>query len=161
MSEILYMSADDFFIGQGQKGPILCNKIEGLSLILFYSTQCQHCKPLLPVFRNLANIITGCKFGMINLSKNTKLIHMSKQTIAPIEYVPYTVLYVHGKPFMWYDGNYEEDDIRRFIMNVGSSIQTKQKFHDNISEVSIGKALKGGPNNARRCYLSYDDCYKS
>lgn len=157
---MLYLSSDDFEIKQGQKGNILCNKFEGLSLILFYSTDCQYCKPLLPKFRNLPNLISGCKFGIINLSKNTKLIHMSKQTIDPINYVPYIVLYVNGRPYMRYSGNNEERDLQKFVMDVGSQIQTTKQFHENISEFSTGKALKGGPGAGKRCYLNFDQCYK-
>lgn len=160
MSEMLYLSTEDFEIRQGQKGQILCNKLEGLSLILFYSTDCQYCKPLLPKFRSLPNMISGCKFGIINLSKNTKLIHMSKQTIDPINYVPYIVLYVNGRPYLRYEGPHEERDIQKFIIDVGSSIQTKKQFHENISEFSVGKPLKGGPDRNRRCYLQFGDCYK-
>lgn len=159
MSELLYMSTDDFDVKQGQKGNILCNKIEGMSLILFYSTNCDHCKPLLPKFRNLPNTISGCKFGIINLSKNTKLIHMSKQTIDPLNYVPYIVLYVNGRPFLRYEGDHDERAIQKFIIDVGSSIQTKRDFHENVSEFSTGKPLKGGPNESKRCYLQYSQAY--
>jgi thioredoxin-like negative regulator of GroEL len=159
MSEVLYLSAADFEIQQGQKGAIMCNKIEGLSLVLFYSTNCQYCKPLLTKFGNVPNGISGCKFGITNLNMNPSIVEMAKTTIDPIKYVPYIILYVDGKPHMRYEGKHEEADIRKFVIDVGSSIQTKKNFYSDISDVSIGRALKGGPDT-RRCYLSYDSCYK-
>ena len=157
---MLYLSTDNFEIKQGQKGLILCNKLDGVSIVLFYSNDCNYCKPLLPKFRNLASTITGIKFGIVNLSKNLSLIHMAKQTIDPIYYVPYIVLYVNGKPHLRYEGPNDEIELQKFILKVGASIQTKKEFHENISEVSIGIPLKGGPDKAKRCYLTYDNCYK-
>jgi hypothetical protein len=99
MSGLLFLSSDDFLIGKGTKGDILCNSIPGFSLILFYSTQCSHCQTLIPIFKKLPGTINGCQFGMINISTNKECIRMASNTIAPIIYVPYIVLYVQGKPY--------------------------------------------------------------
>lgn len=160
MSELLYLSTDDFEIKQGQKGPILCCKLESLSLILYYSTDCVHCKPLLPKFRNLTSIVSGCKFGIVNLSKNTKLIYMSKTTIDPINYVPYIVLYVNGSPFLRYDGNMEESDLRKFILDAIANIRTTKNYHVSTSEFSYGKPLRG-QHDKKRCYLTNENAYKT
>ena len=50
MSGLLFLNSEDFHLNKGTRGPIMCNNIQGFSLILFYSTQCQHCKELIPIF---------------------------------------------------------------------------------------------------------------
>ncbi len=157
---MLYLSTDNFEVKQGQKGLILCNKFEGISVVLFYATNCPHCDPFLPKFRNLSSTMTGFKFGIVNLSKNTQIIRMSKQTIDPIYYVPYIILYVNGNPYLRYEGSSDERELQKFILDAGASIQTTKQFHENISEYSIGKPLKGGPDRSRKCYLTFDNSYK-
>lgn len=164
MSGLLFLSSDDFNIIKGSKGDIMCNSIPGFSLILFYSTQCQHCQTLIPIFKRLPGTIGGCQFGMINVSTNKQCVRMSKDTIAPISYVPYVVLYIQGKPFMRYNGPHESDEIKRFIIEVASKVQSKQKFSDEkvvetdtgIPEYCTGHPIKGNRKNMV-CYLTMDD----
>ena len=88
MSGLLFLTSDDFQIQQKSKGNVLCHNIKGFSLILFYSTQCEYCKSLIPIFKELPGTIQGCNFGMLNVNRNKKIIQMSNQTIVPITYVP-------------------------------------------------------------------------
>jgi len=165
MSGLLFLTYEDFFIGKGESGPILCNNIKGLSLILFYSTQCTYCQKFIPVFKKLPGSINGCQFGMINVSQNKQAVLMSRQTIAPISYVPYIILYVHGKPYMVYNGPYDENEIKRFVVEVANSIIKRQKVENQekvktqgkaIPEYTIGQPLCG---DDERCYLEFDDAY--
>jgi thioredoxin-like negative regulator of GroEL len=128
MSGLLFLQAQDFNIQKGLKGEILCNNIRGLSLILFYSTNCQYCRELIPIFKRLPGQLGGCQFGMINVSNERNIIEMSKLTISSIKYVPLIILHVSGKPFIRYDGPHDENEIRRFIFEVSNKIQTKEKF---------------------------------
>lgn len=165
MSALLFLTSDDFTINKGNKGNILCHNIPGFTLILFYSTQCVHCKNLIPIFKRLPGTIGGCQFGMINVSVNKKVVHSSSKTIAPIEYVPYIVLYIQGKPFMRYNGPHDSGEIRRFVIEVANKVQSKQKFtqetDDNskkvIPEYCVGVPLCGTDNNI--CYLDFNDAY--
>ena len=50
MSGLLFLNSDDFNVLNGEKGKILSTEIKGFSLILFYSTQCEYCKKLIPIF---------------------------------------------------------------------------------------------------------------
>ena len=129
MSGLLFLSSDDFSVDKGNKGNILCHSIQGFSLILFYSTQCVHCQNLIPLFKKLPGTIGGCQFGMINVSSNKQCVQMSKDTIAPISYVPYIVLYIQGKPFMRYSGPHDGSEIKRFVLEVANKVQSKQKFN--------------------------------
>jgi len=165
MSGLLFLSSDDFTINRGNKGNILCHGIPGFSLILFYSTQCIHCQTLIPIFKQLPGTIGGCQFGMINVSANKKCVRMAKNTIAPIKYVPYIVLYIQGKPFMRYNGPHEGSEIRRFVIEVANKVQSKQRFTSErvkeedkgIPAYTIGHPLCGPDDKV--CYLNFDDAY--
>ena len=166
MSGLLFLTSEDFTISKGIKGDILSHGIPGFSLILFYSTQCDHCQSIIPIFKKLPGTIGGCQFGMINVSTNKKCVQMSHGTIAPIKFVPYIILYVSGKPFMRYNGPYDMNEITRFVVEVSKKLQEKQKFTSenikedltsDIPEYSIGKPLCGSDNV---CYLEFDDAYQ-
>lgn len=166
MSSLLFLSSDDFTIQQGEKGPIMCTDIQGISLILFYSTQCVYCQNMIPMFKNLPNIITGCQFGMVNVSTNKKMVQMARSTIAPIQYVPLIILYVNGKPFMKYDGPSDPHEIRNFIMEVSNMVQNSNLFMGDNKRVkhhkrSIPQYTVGVPmcGEDGKCYLEYDEAY--
>lgn len=167
MSGLLFLTSDDFVVTKGSKGSILCHGIPGFSLILFYSTQCQHCQTLIPIFKKLPGTIGGCQFGMINISTNKQCVKMSNETIAPIEYVPYIILYIQGKPFMKYNSSYDVETIKRFVIEVANKVQNKTKFStDNVKNVdksipeySIGHPIIGDMDD-KRCYITMDGYLK-
>ena len=165
MSGLLFLQSGDFSIQQGTKGDILTNLIKGISLILFYSTKCDYCKNLLPIFKRLPGSIGGCQFGMINVTLEKEIVKMSMQTIAPIRYVPLIILFVHGKPFIRYDGAHTETEIRAFLMDVTKKLQTKEKFsNEKVKQksdkerpaYSVGQPLIGQDNVS---YLEFDEAY--
>lgn len=167
MSGLLFLTSDDFQNQQGSKGPIMCTNIQGFSLILFYSTQCQHCQSLIPIFKRLPGSVGGCQFGMINVSHNKSCVIMSRQTIAPIKVVPYIVLYINGKPYMRYNGPHDQQEIGRFIVEVSQKIQKQENIENDqrikknnsgeIPAYTIGHPLCGIDNKV--CYLEFDDAY--
>jgi thiol-disulfide isomerase/thioredoxin len=162
---LLFLTSDDFVLTKGTKGTILCTSIPGFSLLLFYSTQCPHCQKLIPIFKKLPGSIGGCQFGMINVSTNKNCIRMSKDTIAPITYVPYIILYVNGRPFMRFNGNYTEADLKKFVIDVANKIETKQKFsNDQVKEDPRGRIPAytiGHPkcDDDEECYFPYNEAY--
>jgi len=172
MSGLLFLQSDDFFVDQGQKGRILCTNIRGLSLILFYSTECGFCQKFIPMFKTMPGRINGCQFGMINVSKNKDVVFMSRDTVAPIKYVPYIILYVNGKPFVRYDGPHDEREIVKFVIDVASKLNNREKFAGNNTTSSGGEIKdtgKGIPaytigvplcGEDGVCYLNFDDAYK-
>ena len=183
MSGLLFLTTDDFHINKGNNGNIMCTTIPGFSLILFYSTQCEHCKILIPIFKQLPVNLGGCQFGMINVSHNKQCILMSRDTIADIKVVPYIILYINGKPYMRYQGPHNTNEISRFIMEVASKVQennnktilkNEQQNHNeqqnqsnqsnksnknSIPAYTIGRPLIGEDNNV--CYLDFNDAYIS
>jgi thiol-disulfide isomerase/thioredoxin len=164
MNGLLFLSSEDFTISKGTKGNILCTSIPGFSLILFYSTQCSHCQKLIPVFKRLPGSIGGCQFGMINVSSNKTCVQMSKDTVAPITYVPYIILFVNGRPLLRYNGPHDLVEIKRFVVEVAQKIQNKQKFSEKVVQdprggipaYTIGHPLCGQDDV---CYLEFDEAY--
>ena len=148
MSGLLFLQKDDFSIQRGTKGDILCHNIRGLSLILFYSTNCQYCRELIPIFKSLPGQLGGCQFGMINVSLEKQVIAMSKATISEIKYVPLIILFVAGKPFIRYDGPHAENEIKRFIVEVSNKIQSKEKFTNK--EMAKQKVQTSHSNNGSK-----------
>jgi thiol-disulfide isomerase/thioredoxin len=167
MSGLLFLAYQDFKEVQGNRGNIMCTDIQGFSLILFYSTQCTFCQNMIPIFRRLPGSISGCQFGMINVSKNKEIVKLSRNTIAPITYVPYIILYHNGKPYMRYDGPAKNEDIQNFIVEVANSLQSRQSFtneqkKDIKKDKSIPDFTVGIPKQCDRddvCYLEYDNAY--
>jgi thioredoxin-like negative regulator of GroEL len=167
MSGLLFLQSGDFNIQTGNRGDILCNSIRGISLILFYSTKCGHCQNLIPVFKRLPGSIGGCQFGMINVSLEKDIIRMAKNTIVPIEFVPLIILFVNGKPYVRYDGSYNDNELRLFIVNVTKQLQTKDKFSQDrakqtggereIPLYSVGIPLCGDDE----VYLEFEEAYGS
>ena len=166
MNGLLFLTDEDFQILNGQNGNILCTSIKGFSLVLLYSTQCSHCQSLIPLFKQLPGTISGCQFGMLNVSMNKKVILMSRNTISPINVVPYIILYVNGKPYMRYNGPHDMKEISRFVIEVAQSIQNKKKAlqedtqetdtRKGIPEYTIGQPLYGDKDV---CYLEFSDAY--
>jgi hypothetical protein len=161
MSGLLFLAAEDFHVAAEAKGRVMCNAIPGFSLILFYSTQCDHCQGLIPIFKKLpGTVVSGCQFGILNVSTNRKCVAMSKGTLSEIQYVPYIVMYMN--------------EISRFVVEVSKRIRTKQTFASNTAQgrktaappvkdapaYSYGKPLFGPPED-KICYLTNTTAYNS
>ena len=164
MSTLLFLRSNDFHIERGNKGNLLCHAIRGLSLVLFYSTECVHCQGLIPIFKKLPERIQGCIFAMVNVSHNREIVGMARDTIAPLKYVPYLVLYTDGRPFMRY-GAKTEAEIGQFIIEVSNRIRNKQQFSSEklkedgkgIPGYTVGKPLCGDEDKV--CYLPFSEAY--
>ena len=163
---LLFLESDEFQIKPSVKGDVLGHQIPGFSLILFYSTYCSNCQVLLPIFKKLPGTLSGCQFGIINVSQNRRCVEMSQRTITPIKYVPYIVFYINGMPYVTYKSeNPSEDEIRQFVKEMAGSVQKKLQFSENrvkenkddgIPEYTIGKPLRG---NDKVCYLEFNNAY--
>lgn len=164
MSGLLFLTTEDFQVKTMPSGKnLLCTGIRGISLILFYSNVCEHCKKLIPIFKYLPGTVNGCQYGMVNVGTNRQLIAMSKSTIAPIEFVPYILLYHNGRPYMRYNGPYDATEIRNFVITVANSIMNNSSFVPDavkkegkpIPEYCIAKPKC----DELVCYLNMDEAY--
>lgn len=144
MSGILFLGNEDFCVRAGEKGNMLCmSGWKGLTLVMFYSKECKFCHNLINKFKQLPTIVNGCKFGMVCVNRNMEIVEKSKNTIAPIEYVPDVILYVDGVPYIRYDGPHEIDNIKTFIFSVYEKLQ-KTCFSDSNNNSSPNAAASAG-----------------
>jgi hypothetical protein len=179
MSGLLYFSDKDFKLQESKDGYLMCNNIKGISLILFYSTQCKYCAISLPVFKSLPGTLNGCQFGIVNISNSKEVVNMSRKSTSPLQYVPFIILYFDGKPIMSYDGAHDGNEIRKFIITISKDLQQKQTFmaklnasansnggigngggitgfSKKIPEYTTGHPLYGN----KVCYLENEKCYQ-
>lgn len=162
MNGLLFLSSEDFYVSDTQNEKLLSTHIkQNLLLVLFYSTQCEHCKRAIPVFRQLPQAIHGCSFGMINVSTNARVVHLSRSTISPIQYVPLVVLYVNGEPFYKYKGSLTLPEIQKFIVQMSQMLESKQQFVQAEKEIKrIPEYSTGVPYcDEDVCYLEFDEAY--
>lgn len=125
MSGILFLGNDDFQIRQGDQGLLLSLTYDsnGLTLVLFYSKECPYCDSLINKFKQLPSLMNGCQFAMVNVNRNMSVVERSKNTIAPISYVPDVLLYVNGMPYIRYDGPHDINHIKDFIVSIYQKVQ--------------------------------------
>jgi hypothetical protein len=134
MSNVIFLTADDFYVDKGTKGPIMCNNISGICFVLFHANpgQCAGCDETVPEFKKVSQIINNCKFGLCNISRNQQVLRLSGKTIAPIEYVPYMLLYYNGRPIARYDGEERGyQDLAEFVQEMAARLQSKKNFIEN------------------------------
>lgn len=166
-SPVIRLRTDDFNVAPGTKGPILCTSMKGLVIVLFWSPGCEICKILEPRFRYLPQIINGCTFCTLNINENQGIIALSRETIAPIDFVPYIVAYVNGKPFLRYDDETSFEKLVPFIQYVMKLVESKKSFIDKGAKVesdippySIAKGYHDFKcDEAGFCYLTYSEAY--
>jgi thioredoxin-like negative regulator of GroEL len=164
MNGLLFLSSEDFYVSDNASEKLLNTHVnQGLLLVLFYSTQCEHCKTAIPIFRQLPQMIHGCSFGMINVSTNAKVVHLSRTTISPIQYVPLIVLYVNGEPYYKYKGAINLPEIQKFIIQMSKILESKQQFvapPEKTPSRRIPEYSTGIPYcDDDVCYLEFDDAY--
>ncbi len=180
MSEgIYFLNAGDFEIRENVKGKLLgmTHQTNGLELVLFYSKECQYCDKLLRQYKQLPNLIKGCKFGLLNINHNKKVVELSQQTISPINYVPDIILYVNGLPYIRYEGPSEKEMIKNFVIDIHKKLQNVPKLTDNknvihnsfvkpktetFPDYSVGKPVCGNAKQTNgKCYLNFETAYVS
>jgi thiol-disulfide isomerase/thioredoxin len=191
MSGILFLGNDDFQIRQGDQGLLLSLTYDsnGLTLVLFYSKECPYCDSLINKFKQLPSLMNGCQFAMVNVNRNMSVVERSKNTIAPISYVPDVILYVNGMPYIRYDGPHDINHIKDFIVSIYQKVQKTafmggqsegapqgqdqgppQGFEspepqkppqDVIPAYTIGKPTYGDWKKDGVCYLNFQNAYVS
>lgn len=131
MNSVRQLSDRDFELKQRKNGNIITCNLSGISLVLFKSENCPHCVSMGPIMQQLSRKINTCNFAMINITRFPAVIKASQNSIMPITYVPFIVLYVNGKPFLKYDGDRNEQAVGTFVMSVINQLKTTKNFSDN------------------------------
>lgn len=168
---LIHLTANDFELRECNKGQALCMKYPELTFILFHAEpdKCPHCNDTLPEFRKLPYIINGCKFALVNLNRYPDIARMSKVTTTPLEYVPYLVLYINGRPFIRYEGDKNLQALAEFVSEFMTrlksqanfvSTQKATKIQDEIPKYSIAIPYSVVCDEDKGvCYLKYDEAY--
>ena len=125
MSSLLFLESRDFSLRSGDKGQVLYLTYQprGLTLVLFYSTDCPYCDSLIVQFKQLPSHMNGCTFAMVNVGKYHSIVEMSQSTIIPLSYVPDIILFVNGYPYIRYEGNNDISSILNFLLEVNKNIK--------------------------------------
>lgn len=162
MNTLLFLSADDFSLSQvSNDTTIMKNPIQGFSLVLFYSAQCEFSRRLVPIFNQMPESLSGCYFAMINVTtaKNRKIINMSQRSNTTITHVPLIILYFNGEPCLRYDGdNPTIDTLTKFVIEVSTSFYKENTFNQATSKIpsftiGVPKCEDGV------CYMEYKRAY--
>jgi thioredoxin-like negative regulator of GroEL len=174
MAGLLFLQSDDFKLTSGLKGVIMTTQIKGISVVIFYSSQCIHCKKLIPLVKNLSSTIQGCQFGIVNVGNAKDCILLSRKTKNPINVVPYIILYVNGRPYMRYQGPHEKEAITQFIIDAtkqtyqsqkNSNINGQEENNNTKKQISnkgipaycLGQPICGDGEDV--CYLEFNGAY--
>jgi hypothetical protein len=170
MSSVFFLTSSNFNLIESKGKVNMHIKLPDISLVLFYTNKCQHCKGFKPIFMSLPGRITGCHIGMLDVERNFDTIRMSKQTSAPIDVVPYIILYVNRKPYMRYKGPANQDELIKFVVTVYNQLKaSKQSQHrSQLANVkpqqnsSIPSFCIAQPKTCDGdvCYLDFPDAYK-
>ena len=126
----VFLTNDEFEVRKINNANLLCTNIKGVAVILFYSTKCTHCHDLIPIFKQLPTLFSGCQFGMANIDLCRNAIALSKTTIDPITYVPYIVFYANKRPIIKYSGPHNINEICKFISEVSRTLTAQNFFQD-------------------------------
>ena len=140
MSEYcVFLDESDFTFMNSKNGKLLSHKLPGLSFVLFYTNGCKFCKIMSENFKKLPSLYKGIKFCMFNLTNKHHFIqNVKKETITPIDYVPYMMVYVDGTPYVQYTGEYDVNKCLAFLNNVEKSIHNS-KMKNKISSEMVKK----------------------
>jgi hypothetical protein len=168
MQGLLNLREDDFSLQNGSKGAVMCTGIAGLSLVMVWSPNSPGSVMLLPQYKQLPQIIPSCKFCVINLNENLRIIEMASKTVAPITDVPHIILYQDGRPCLQYDDDLTGEKLRDFVLYGKKLMESKKSFVNKgvKSEASIPGFSIASPylefscKPDGFCYLQYDDAYK-
>lgn len=122
---LVYLRKENFGVDKIKEGPVLCNSIKGFSLVLFYSPQhCQYSPSALQEFKRIVGTVNGIVVAVLSIDSAMDVVRLSRNTLTPIEGVPYIMLYHNGIPRQVYPDNYEltAEAIRNFAATVSTRL---------------------------------------
>jgi len=152
---------------------ILCTGIQGISLILFYTPDCQYCPDVKDKFRALSQNIKGVHFAICNLRQCLKVLQLSKESTTPFQNVPDILCYINGKPYCKYEGEHTIRGFKEFLALVQSKVDQFMRAPKLQQDASAGgndipdggesitKQTYSTQTAAKRCYLTMDEAYSS
>lgn len=160
---VYFLGSNDFDIVDGQL--FYKNAKPELTLILFYSPDCPHCGPILPLIQQLSARLHGCKYALINVKENYAAVAKSKDTSTPVTYVPTILLYYNGRPFQRYGAAYTLDNLKNFILEAAKTVRNSfNKVAPPAAQKEVPSFTTGVPycdDENGVCYLDFERAYGS
>lgn len=131
--DLIELNADSFRKLKGSKGYVLgIPNANNLTFVMFYSTQCEYCDQAMPelarLSRHLRENNLPIQVAVCDVGKNRAVIKEAADTVDPIKYVPYSVIYLKDRPYVRYNGNKVAEEIYKYLIEVMRRIDTKQQF---------------------------------
>lgn len=164
---LIYLKYTDFFRQELPQGKYeVVNKLQGLSVVLFYSKKCQFCAPVIEVFKNLTGKIMGVNFAIANITADNMAINkIFMGSVTPIQHVPYIVVYMDGKFYLEYRGPRDVPSILRASAEIEQKIKQGKDFNQGqvctTSKNGVqGYCVEGYEEDEDVCF-SYDEVFGS
>lgn len=163
MTTISFLTSEDF---QLEGGKLYCGgPTSGVTFVFFYSTNCPHCGPVKSIFNAASSQFPqgSCRFGIINVSQNPRVIDMARSSNTPIRFVPLILAYFKGQPIAQFSSQNTLPNLVGFIRKCFSAVQSQMDSFGETKEEEpeIPKYALGVPYcDGDVCYVSYDDAYK-
>lgn len=141
--ELIELHSDSFRKLKGTKGYVLgIPNANNLTLVMFYSTQCEYCDQAIPelarLSRHLRENNLPIQVAICDVGKNRSVIKEASDTVDPIKYVPYTVIYLKDRPYVRYNGNKVAEEMFKYLIEVMRRIDTRQQFVKTDSRLGNG-----------------------
>lgn len=150
---LVQLTPDNFHVNSVDKTLCLGARYLKHCFVMFMNDSCVYCKDVYPAFKALSNSPNiNCMFAVMNVElDDRKILTMSKYTSTPIEYVPYMIMYVDGRPHSQFHPNEQYPDrsfhpMRIFVHDVTSSSSMKNGMAIKRRE-DVGNTTGDNNNN--------------
>ena len=142
---VAHLSDQNFVSANG--GRVLqLNNIPGLSIVMFKTEGCGHCRTFTPIFQNVAKQELRVRHFFASVDKYRRIVGMAQTTNTPVRAVPMFVFYVNGLPKAKYNGNQTDDALLAFLnkMVTQFSSSVQQQFIRNSPQETPYPVHRGG-----------------
>lgn len=118
---LVQLTQNNFFMNSGN----LCINDDSVLLVVFTSKKWEPHNAFLHQYSTLPSKISGMNFGFCDLSEHLSVAQQSINTSTPIKDVPNFILYIKGKPFAKYQGDWSINGIIEFIKDITPKIKQR------------------------------------
>lgn len=118
-----------------------------ITLVYFRKNGSPNCSKFDPMFQNLSRMDTRVDYAVLDLSRFPQVLRLSRNTVSPIQKVPWMVLYVGGVPGLKYTGDWHPKAISGFISSALPQISARNQ---QASFVQHSGAQQGGGRGQQR-----------
>jgi hypothetical protein len=130
---LIELTSESFKKMKGNRGHVLgIPNAQNLTLVMFHSPQCEYCDQAMPelakLYRYLRENNLPINVAICDVSKNKKVIQEAADTVDPIKYVPYMIIYLRERPHLRYNGKKIAEEMLNYLIEVMKRIDTRQQF---------------------------------